>query len=420
MLALLGLHAIGLAAFGALTGNGLAHSAAEGAALAVAALLAAHPRLGRRGREAVASVGLITASAVLVHLGGGYVELHFHFFVMIAVIALYQDWVPIVLALGYVVLHHGVLGVLAPTTVYNHPDAFANPWKWAAIHGSFILAASAVSIVHWRLNEAAAAEMQAQSAVNRRLQAEIAQRQRAEAALRAANAELEQFAYTVSHDLKAPLTAIQGLAAALEEDAGPALGDEGRHYLARIAANAGRLGRLIGDVLAFSRVGQVGAPPAPVDLAAALAAQREALLGRETPGGPTVSAATPLPTVRTSPTLVHQVLENLLANALAYGHAPGEAARVEVGCDDAGDAWRLWVRDHGPGVPQDQQTQTRIFRLFERLPAGVAAHPGGTGVGLGLVRKAAAALGGATGVEAPPDGGARFWVTFPKAPAAGA
>ncbi len=164
VLVLLWLHALGLAAFGVGMGQDLAHSVAEGGVLAAVAVLAAQPRLGRRWRSAVASLGLITASAILVHLSGGYVEAHFHFFVMIAVIGLYQDWVPFLLALGYVVLHHGVFGVLAPGAVYNHPDALAHPWKWAAIHGAFVLAASAATVAAWRLSEAARARTEASEA----------------------------------------------------------------------------------------------------------------------------------------------------------------------------------------------------------------------------------------------------------------
>ena len=93
------------------------------------------------------------ASGILVHLSGGYIELHFHFFVMVAVIALYQDWAPFLIAIGYVVLHHGLMGTLDPESVYNHPSAWAHPWRWAAIHGIFILGASAASLVNWRFNE---------------------------------------------------------------------------------------------------------------------------------------------------------------------------------------------------------------------------------------------------------------------------
>jgi diguanylate cyclase (GGDEF)-like protein len=104
-------------------------------------------------------LGLITCSAVLVHLSGGVIETHFHFFVMIGVITLYQDWLPFGLALGYVVVHHGLLGALRPAEVYNHPAAWRHPWTWALIHGGFVLAASVAYLVNWRLSETQATEI---------------------------------------------------------------------------------------------------------------------------------------------------------------------------------------------------------------------------------------------------------------------
>jgi diguanylate cyclase len=156
---LLWLHVAGLAAFGVVRGKGLAHSASEAAVVAVLALLAGWPEFGRRDRSAAAVLGLITSSAILVHLSGGVIEMHFHFFVMIGVITLYQDWLPFGLALAYVVVHHGMLGTLRPTDVFNHPAAWHQPWKWALIHGGFVLAASVAYLVNWRLSEAQATEI---------------------------------------------------------------------------------------------------------------------------------------------------------------------------------------------------------------------------------------------------------------------
>jgi diguanylate cyclase (GGDEF)-like protein len=156
---LLWLHVAALAAFGVARGKGLAHSLSEAAVVAVFALLAAWPGSGRRARSAAAVLGLITSSAILVHLSGGVIEMHFHFFVMVGVITLYQDWLPFGLALGYVVVHHGLLGTLRPTDVYNHPAAWQQPWKWALIHGGFVLAASVAHLVTWRLSEGQAVEI---------------------------------------------------------------------------------------------------------------------------------------------------------------------------------------------------------------------------------------------------------------------
>src|SRR5207245_1437134 len=128
--------------YGVLAGQQLLHVLAEAGLVAFAAALATSSRGSQRFRGSMASLGLITCSALLVHLSGGYVEMHFHFFVVLAVIALYEDWVPFSLAIAYVLVHHGVLGVLAPTSVFNHPDAIAHPWKWAIIHTAFVLAAS--------------------------------------------------------------------------------------------------------------------------------------------------------------------------------------------------------------------------------------------------------------------------------------
>jgi PAS domain-containing protein len=157
ILALLWAYAIGIAVFGLVMGYGLGHSLAEASIVALMALLAGMRRGGRTVRSAVASLGLLTSSALLVHLSGGYIEVHFHFFVMVVVITLYQEWTPFLLAIAYVVLEHGLGGAIYPAAVYNHPDAWENPWKWAAIHGVFVLGASAAAIANWRLSEDARA-----------------------------------------------------------------------------------------------------------------------------------------------------------------------------------------------------------------------------------------------------------------------
>ncbi len=161
LLALLWLHAAGLVLFAALRGNGLVHVLGHGAALVALAGLASMLRHNRRAAAACVSIGLITSSALLVHTWNGAIEGHFHFFVMIALLALYEDWLPFLLAAAYVVIHHGLTGAIDPGAVYNHPDAIRHPWKWAAIHGAFVVAAGTASVVTWRLNENVRAETQA-------------------------------------------------------------------------------------------------------------------------------------------------------------------------------------------------------------------------------------------------------------------
>jgi PAS domain S-box-containing protein len=153
LLAILWLHVVGLPVFALLRGYSLSHSLLHGGSLVVLAGLATVLSNHRRTAASLVSLGLITSSALLVHTWGGVIEGHFHFFVMIALLALYEDWLPFLLAAAYVVIHHGVAGAIDPGAVYNHPDAVAHPWKWAAIHGMFVVAAGIASVATWRLNE---------------------------------------------------------------------------------------------------------------------------------------------------------------------------------------------------------------------------------------------------------------------------
>jgi diguanylate cyclase (GGDEF)-like protein len=150
---LLRAHVLGVFCFALIVGRGLTEALEGAAIVAVFACLASTDTRRRKFVSAMTAVGLVTSSAVLVGLSGGVIEMHFHFFVMVGILTLYQDWLPFLLAIGFVVLHHGLLGMLDPSAVYDHADAIANPFKWAVIHGGFVLAASAASVVAWRLNE---------------------------------------------------------------------------------------------------------------------------------------------------------------------------------------------------------------------------------------------------------------------------
>src|SRR5213594_3294182 len=157
ILVLLWMHAVGIAVFAAVRQFEVSHVLLEAGAVGVTAVLAGVLPGPRRLRSVIACFGLMTSSALLVHLSGGYIEFHFHFFVMVGLLALYQDWTTFILAIGYVVVHHGLVGVLDPQSVYNHESARAQPWVWAGIHGAFILAMSAVTLITWRVTETASA-----------------------------------------------------------------------------------------------------------------------------------------------------------------------------------------------------------------------------------------------------------------------
>src|SRR3989441_6030847 len=153
ILVLLWLHVPGIFLFSLAQHVGVLHGLSEATVVAVFAWGATAQRTQRRVSTVVAALGLMTCSAVLVHLSGGVIEMHFHYFVKVAVVTLYQDWQPFLIAIGYVVLQHGVVGALDPTAVYNHQAAIDHPWQWAGVHGLFILGMSAAGIASWRLNE---------------------------------------------------------------------------------------------------------------------------------------------------------------------------------------------------------------------------------------------------------------------------
>jgi diguanylate cyclase len=166
---LLRAHVVGIFLFSLVRGFGLIHSVADTSPVAFLAVLAGTNGARRRFSSAMAALGLVVSSAVIVHLSGGVIEAHFHFFVMVGILTLYQDWQPFLLAIGFVVVHHGVLGTIDPGAVYNHPDALAHPIRWALLHAAFVMAASVASVVAWRFNEEQAFKDSLTGLPNRRL-----------------------------------------------------------------------------------------------------------------------------------------------------------------------------------------------------------------------------------------------------------
>ena len=158
ILYVLWLHVLGVPLYGAYMGAELGLYLGSGALLGAIAIAAQLPAIGRRIQAAIATYGLVMASALLVHLSGGRIELHFHFFVMMSVIVLYQDWLPFLVGLLFIVIDHGIIGTLLPSMVYVHAEGQTHPWTWALIHGSFILAQCAALLYFWRVNELAREE----------------------------------------------------------------------------------------------------------------------------------------------------------------------------------------------------------------------------------------------------------------------
>jgi diguanylate cyclase (GGDEF)-like protein len=153
MLALVWAHVPALFLFAVARGYAPVHVLLDVSPIALFAFIAARERFGRRVRAGSVAFGLLTSSALLVHFWDGAIEAHFHFFVMVTILATYEEWFPYLLAIGYVVLHHGLMGVIDAQSVYDHAGGGRDPWLWAGIHGAFISALAVANVVSWRLNE---------------------------------------------------------------------------------------------------------------------------------------------------------------------------------------------------------------------------------------------------------------------------
>ncbi len=155
-----------------LVGEGLIHTVVDLLPILLTIVAARSRALSTTARSTACALGLVICSAVLVHLASGYIEAHFHFFVMVALLSLYQAWVPFAVAVGFVALHHGVLGVVFPSAVYNHVAAIQNPWLYSGIHSVLLLAACVACLISWRLNEHQALHDSLTGLANRTLLAE--------------------------------------------------------------------------------------------------------------------------------------------------------------------------------------------------------------------------------------------------------
>jgi PAS domain S-box-containing protein len=224
------------------------------------------------------------------------------------------------------------------------------------------------------------------------------------ATLRQAVNQLETFSYTVSHDLRSPLRAMQGFALAALEDYGDKLEPQGRDYLTRIKNAAERLDRLIQDLLSYTRLSRSDAPLVDLDLDHMMREIVENYPNLHPPAAEIVIEG-PLPHVWGHESALTQVVANLLGNAAKFVH-PGAVARILVRAEDRGRRVRLWIEDNGIGL--DPKDAERIFSMFVRV--NETSQYGGTGVGLAIVKKAVEAMHGAVGVEAGAHGGSRFWV----------
>ena len=234
---------------------------------------------------------------------------------------------------------------------------------------------------------------------------DLTERKQAADDLARAHAELEAFSYSVSHDLRAPLRAINGYAQALIEDHGPTLNAEGQRMLQVVRDSATRMGQLIDGLLAFSRLGRQSLKKSPLDMTSIAGSVVEEL--RMVDPGPHEVVIGTLPPAHGDGTLIRQVFANLLANAFKFS-AGRDAPRVEVGAGEEGGDAVYFVRDNGAGF--DMKYADKLFAVFTRLHGTEFA---GTGIGLALVHRIIQRHGGRIWANSVPNAGATFYFTLP-------
>ncbi|HVV02491.1 MAG TPA: MEDS domain-containing protein [Verrucomicrobiae bacterium] len=229
------------------------------------------------------------------------------------------------------------------------------------------------------------------------------------ASLHEALVQMEEFSYSVSHDLRAPVRAMRGYATALVEDYGSGIDARARDYLDRIIRSSGRMERLIHDILTYSRVARAEVRILPVSLKKLIPEIIQQYPEMQPPSAEILIREPLLPVLGHEPSLT-QALSNLLGNAVKFV-ARGTTPKIHVWTELRGSCVRLWIEDNGIGIRPEYQS--RLFGMFERVHQDQQYH--GTGIGLAIVRKAIEKIGGRVGVESDGISGSSFWIELPQA-----
>ena len=224
-------------------------------------------------------------------------------------------------------------------------------------------------------------------------------------ALEAANTELKDFAYIISHDLKAPLRAVSQLSYWIREDHGDNLGDEGKEKISLLINRVKRMDGLINGILQYSRIGRTREKKEKINLNTLVHRVLDAI---SSPEEIDIAILNSLPTITGDPTRMEQIFQNLLSNAIKFMNRPDGI--IQVRCDDEKSKWRFSVKDNGPGI--DPKYHDRIFKIFQTLSSRDEQE--NTGIGLTLVKKIVELYGGKVWVESEVSQGSTFFFTLPK------
>lgn len=223
--------------------------------------------------------------------------------------------------------------------------------------------------------------------------------------------ELEAFAYTVAHDLRAPLRAMHGFADLLLQDSEPS--PAAREHVGKVREAAGRMDLLITDLLAYARHAHAEVRPKPIRLERVLDRAIEPWRDLVSRGDLVLPGPASLPEALGDEAILEEAVAQLVDNAVKFVR-PGDRPRVRISCDRRDGVVRLAVEDRGIGIAPEHRE--RIFGIFERLNR-VEEYPG-TGIGLAIVRKGIEKLGGRWGLESELGKGSRFWIELPGVPPA--
>jgi signal transduction histidine kinase len=221
--------------------------------------------------------------------------------------------------------------------------------------------------------------------------------------------ELEHFSYSITHDMRAPLRAMQGFAGILAEECMDVLSEEHRMYLNRLMAATTRMDQLITDALNYSHAVRTELQLAPLDPAKLLRGMLDSYPAFQEPKA-RIKIEPGMPAVLANEAGLIQCFSNLLGNAVKFVK-PGTTPDVTIRAEQHNGHVRLWFEDHGIGIPAEMKD--RIFGMFQRA----SKEYEGTGIGLALVRKVSERMGGRVGVESEPGQGSRFWLELKAAPA---
>ena len=381
---------------GALVRDGtVLHTIFEGSIVGVFAWLGGLSRFNRTFQASAIAIGLMSSSAILVHLSGGYIEFHFHFFVMLSFLALLQDWVPYILAIVYVALHHGLLGALSPEEVFNHEAAINAPWTWAGIHAFFVLCSSLGSVIAWRFNEKTLDKVKRQAAE-----------------LEEASKLHADFTAIIAHDLRSPLTAVLSTANLMAEGLFGQVSEDQKKWLVKTQNTCRTMMEVVNDFLDVSKIeaGKLELIKQRIDLYRLIQGTLESHLpvAQLKNVSLTSNVEANLPEIDADARRLEQVLSNLITNAIKFTPAGGA---VEVGARRNNGDVKFWVKDTGEGIPADEVAH--LFHKYRQVLSGKMSENKGTGLGLVICKMITEAHGGKISVKSDLGKGSMFTVELP-------